>query len=636
MTSEARPHRRCPYWLLALATLAFVALWVSVGSVRLDGEALDSFVWLRTLIVRHDLDVDDTLFVLDRSGEERSARFRSFPGPALFGAPAYMLAHILSWTGRPWPPDGLSPAYWAWLSASSALVVLLGLVLLVRLLAYRGFDPVLALLLVGSYFLASPLLEVTLFRPGHPGAYAASLATALVALAAVGPRHWLGALALSAALISIGPSEWAWLLLALPLVARRPGRVGGLRAVYRAGLTTGLIGLALAPTVAVWWHTGTGPWGQPLLPGPFVPTGRQLLDRLGDVMLTHPIALVDRWLLPGLGVLCWIGLTMAGDGVTDRSAGLVSLTPLLCLGYAKLLDRLRRGRFPLVAVGLAAALVAGNLAALTASRALAPAQAHLKPLDLLVPLAGSPPGLVASALAPGDTYLPVATVLARAGWALPALVCLVVGALALTRLVLMKPDTAALLCLLLGIEVFGVMLVLQASRSGTVVGQVSWSGPGATLEARSPTAVWHVPPATVASRVDLITHLEDARGLATGSDVARIVVRDVHGRDLEYVVFAGLDTVDLTLPLGNGPAVALPAATGREARQGVLQAPTAGYVLTGCSTPVLSLRYLFRKSCALPGPTEVQEVRISRVAGQGRLRVLRVRLSLERRLRHDP
>jgi hypothetical protein len=155
----------------------------------------------------------------------------------------------------------------------------------------------------------------------------------------------------------------------------------------------------------------------------------------------------------------------------------------------------------------------------------------------------------------------------------------------------------------------GLVLTYVTSFSAYAIHRLAWSGEPAFVDAAYPQHVWYPPPGTRATQLDALTYLDRVPALRTGDIVARILVRDTSGRELELPLFAGLDTGNET---HSAVAPLVKRAEDRSRVFSLLNTRIGRYALTGLATPRLAIGQSFRRSFPLPHPMEVQEIRIDR------------------------
>jgi len=371
-------------WLdLPRLALVALALWY-LGDVyaRVGGDGLEYFATTRSLLFDRDLDYANEFEALRATGVpgpsgEPTSRFPL--GVSLLWVPGVMLTHlgvlIARAAGAPLIADGLGVVYQSSATATTYLLVVLGLLLTERLLRER-FGPSVAFLSVVGIWLATPLHFYSIANPSMshgPASFLASLllATWLRAREGQQPRAWLKPGLLVGALHLVRIQDAAVLVMPAADLLRR-----GRRHVVRSWLLLGMGLVAAAALQLATWAAmyGGGFLGQ-VRQGHFGASQLHVLDVLFSarhgLFSWHPLYLlaVLGWVVGwrrerGLGLYCLLGLVCSagvnslmsdwwgGDAFGQRR--LVSLSPFFALGLAQFVDWLRRRPLlPVVAALLA-------------------------------------------------------------------------------------------------------------------------------------------------------------------------------------------------------------------------------------------------------------------------------------------
>jgi hypothetical protein len=257
------PLSRDPGFYVLVVALALLVGTLLSHRFRITSDGLDHYVYLRSLWMDRDLDLDNDYRAVQPGWEPaepptprgRTANVHPV-GPALAWAPFYAVAEALSVLGG-WPRDGLNPLYKNAVSVASLLYGWLGLVLVYRTAADRfGRAPALLASLglgFGTFlfwylayaptmahapaFAAAALVVWIWLRPGAPGIRRAALLGAACGLAALmRPPN---------VLLALLPAVEA-----LPRLRRRgeAPRLLAEAAVFVAGAA-----LVFAPQMVVWW-----------------------------------------------------------------------------------------------------------------------------------------------------------------------------------------------------------------------------------------------------------------------------------------------------------------------------------------------------------------------------------------------
>lgn len=387
------PLLRDPGFYVLVVVLAVLVGTLLSHRFRITSDGIDHYVYLRSLWIDRDLDLDNDYRAVQPGWEPaepptprgRTANVHPV-GPALVWAPFYALADALSILGGR-ARDGLNPLYKNAVAVASLLYGWLGLVLVYRTAAVR-FGRVPALLAslglaFGTFlfwylayaptmahapaFAASALVVWLWLRPGEKGLRRAALLGAACGLAALmRPPN---------VLLAILPAVEA-----LPRLRRRgeATRLLGEAAVFVAAGA-----LVFAPQMAVWWRL----YGSPLT----LPQGAAFIGNapaLGGVLFS-PRHGFFSWspllYLGAIGLLAWtrreplrgaaawvflLALTWLNAGVADWWGGAAfgarrfdATLPLMGIGLALALTLLAEAahrRPMLVACAVLACFVLWN------------------------------------------------------------------------------------------------------------------------------------------------------------------------------------------------------------------------------------------------------------------------------------
>jgi hypothetical protein len=388
------PLLRDPGFYLLLAALAVLVATLLSHRFRITSDGLDHYVYLRSLWMDRDLDLENDYRAVQPGWEPaepktplgRTANVHPV-GPALVWAPGYAIADALSALGG-WPRDGLNPLYKNAVSLASLLYGWLGLVAVYRTSAGR-FGRAPALLASLGLGFGTFLFWYLAYAPtmAHAPAFAAA---ALFVFLWLGPepaglrRAALLGGACGLAALMRPPNVLLALLPAVEALPRLRRRGELPRMLSEAVAFAGAAAVLFAPQMVVWWRL----YGSPLT----VPQGAAFLGNAPALegVLFSPRHGLFSWspllYLGALGLVAWarreplrsaaawaflLALTWLNAGVADWWGGAAfgarrfdAALPLLGLGLALALSLMAQGarRRPMaVASVVLAAFVLWNL-----------------------------------------------------------------------------------------------------------------------------------------------------------------------------------------------------------------------------------------------------------------------------------
>jgi hypothetical protein len=360
----AAPLLRDPGFYVLVAVLALLVGILLSHRFRITSDGLDHYVYLRSLWVDRDLDLDNDYRAVQPGWTPaepltplgRTANVHPV-GPALAWAPFYAVAEAFSALGGR-ARDGLNPLYKNAVAVGSLLYGWLGLVLVYRTAAGR-FGRAPALLASLGLGFGTFLFWYLAYAPtmAHAPAFAAS--ALLVALwlrreAPGGRRAALLGAALGLAALMRPSNVLLALLPAVEAFPRLRRRGEALRLLTEAAAFSAAAALVFAPQMLVWWRL----YGSPLT----LPQGSAFLGNapaLGGVLFSPRHGLFS-WspllYLGAFGLVAWlrreplralaawaflIALTWLNAGVADWWGGAAfgarrfdAALPLLGLGLA--------------------------------------------------------------------------------------------------------------------------------------------------------------------------------------------------------------------------------------------------------------------------------------------------------------
>jgi hypothetical protein len=365
---EPRPLLRDAGFYVLLAALAVLLGTLLSHRFRITSDGLDHYVYLRTLWIDGDLDLENDYRAVQPGWQPvepptplgRTANVHPI-GPALAWVPFYALADVFSALGGR-PRDGLAPIYKNAVSVGNLLWGWLGLLVVYRMVARRtGRGP--ALLASLGLGFGTFLYWYLAYAPTMAHALSFAAAALFVSLwlgaAPPGPRRaaWLGAACGLAALMR-PPNALLALLPALEALPRLRRRGELPRLLQEAAAFAGAAALVFAPQMLVWWRL----YGSPLT----VPQGAGFLANAPAIagVLFSPRHGLFSWspllYLGVAGLLAWsfrepvralaawaflVALTRLNAGVADWWGGAAfgarrfdAALPLLGLGLALALD----------------------------------------------------------------------------------------------------------------------------------------------------------------------------------------------------------------------------------------------------------------------------------------------------------
>lgn len=659
---------------LLVAGLLYIGIWVMAGSFALGSGGRTVLSVLHTLIVDRNLDLFDEFFVQNASGSSTPPSDAPFPflGGALLTGPAYALAHLLSTSCNPWPPDGLNPSCSVAVAATSAFVHLLALSLVVRLMVRGGTSIFVAVTAAGAYFLASPMLENAFVHPDPGQAFTLLLSTMLVCLWLIRADSLLLSSALVGLLALVHPAGLVWAILILPAVWTVYREESILRLCVMIALSVATVAIAFFPQALVWWIRGDLPliWNQSI-PVVSLERGPGLLCDLlrsywSRLFVSHPAAGLGF-----LGLLIWsfaqrervlgflvVLLASSASALTgpcpllpQDGASMVASSPLFVIGFITAFGSLHRRGFLLLPVALCGTFALVNVAGILSAQSgcgrvpgsirqpghdgIAPNHCGTQPgaaskrphprvtepgviSERRLPLdralawcVNDPKTVMELALAPGDRRLPVRLWIPMTGRSLAVWISLGLAVIVLAELCLSRPSSIQLLLILLAVVFFGALLVVQAGLNPIPVSSAVWTAPGAILDQAEPTRTWYPPPGSNADRLDLLTHLDESMHPSIGDDVGRVIVRDIYGRAFEFVLFSGYDTApSRPEPASDGPG-----------RRGLSSLRAARYRLTGMLTSSFEFGISINKRCLLPRELIVESIHVRATRPRVRLHI---------------
>lgn len=616
--------------LLILGSAALALLWCLAGNLLLRDDAYQQVALLRSLVVDRDLDLfTESGPMRPGDGGTPDAAVPWVVTASLL-APMFSVAHLVSAFTAVWAPDGANPFYGLMVALTCLAAVVLGLALMARMLFRNGATVSGAALPVFAFALASPLVMELLRAPAPEEALSFLLVAALVAARATGRAPVSLTVVAGVAIAAVSPRASGWLVLLLADLVTPRGAEQAPPDEEAPFFTVLVVALLVVPQFLVWGLRDGSPLIAPrsLLAAAFSLNVLHFVEVL--INFTHPVVLLG---LAGLALLSWrdarwravwLPVLLCAASARPGQALPAVLAPPLIAGLAELHAIASRRRVLLASVLVVLVLVAGNVSLEVARRA---GVQTATPWAALSWMREAPVLHLEAALLPADRSLPpwlLAQYLGLPLWS-PALLAGCVALLAVW--VAHRRMRSAPLMAYLGVSCSAVIVVVMMTTTAPqAVYRTSFVGSGAILDFLAPTHVLYPPAGTWATRLEVVTSLDRDPGAPIGDLVARILVRDVNGREFEWPLVAGMDTGIEPVSLGAPIVAAQGTGPGRKAYS-ILLTRVARYAVTGQSVTQPTIGETYRRTCELPFRMQVAEVRVERRHPQVRLNVCGVWLA---------